>query len=252
VIRKLTVFGVAAVLFLVVFSPVVYSEESGHQESVVVKASRVGVNGVVETLTEMSYDDACKLREFLIELNNAIERGDLQTIKEYESQLNEMGLFGNVYQKIPLKGVSAADAGDNISNSLCYFHAAGRGTILFTLGVKMVEFITNAVKNASSFIEGLAIIIVLLALFAPFLLVTYLVPFRIMMPVGVINMESGSISSFGLDGHKKVFVDESNPLSVTVRGFSGITISIPSGQNNESNGFLFVSGFSLSVEESDF
>ena len=136
----------------------------GHQESVVVKASRVGVNGVVETLTEMSYDDAYKLREFLIELNNAIERGDLQTIKEYESQLNEMGLFGNVYQKIPLKGVSAADAGDNISNSLCYFHAAGRGTILFTLGVKMVEFITNAVKNASSFIEGLAIIIVLLAL----------------------------------------------------------------------------------------
>ena len=152
-----------------------------------------------------------------------------------------------------MKGVSAADAGDNISNSLCYFHAAGRGTILFTLGVKMVEFITNAVKNASSFIEGLAIIIVLLALFAPFLLVTYLVPFRIMMPVGVINMESGSISSFGLDGHKKVFVDENNPLSVTVRGFSGITISIPSGQNNdESNGFLFVSGSSLSVEESDF
>ncbi|HEC82106.1 MAG TPA: hypothetical protein ENI42_06780 [Thermoplasmatales archaeon] len=249
--KRLLVFGVSTLFILVMFSPVVYSKEIYQQRSVVVEVNRVSVYGVKRVLSEMSYGDACKLKELLIKLNDAIDKGDSQAVEEYEAQLNEMRLFDNTNLRIPVKGVSTVDVmEDNISNSLCYFHAAGKGTILFTLGVKIVELITNAIKNASSLIEALAIAIALLAIFAPFLLITYLVPFRIAMPISVVDLESGRMATLGLNGCKKVVVDENNPLSVTLRWFSGVTVNIPFGQDNES--FLFVSGFAFSVEENSF
>lgn len=139
-----------------------------------------------------------------------------------------------------------SENGDNISNSMCYFNAIGKGIMLFPLGVKIWEAIVRAVRNASSALEALIIYLALVPLFALVVLITHLIPFRILMPVGIINMQQGRISSLGLMGFKRVIVD-TEPVDVNLSWFTGITFNIPFSENP----ILFVSGFAVQVVESD-
>ena len=245
-------FGVSLLFILTIFSPVVSSRSLDHQKSVTVEVNKIGISGIKKVLTKLSYDEACKLRELLIRLDEALSAGNLRAVRKYESEINGLGIFGDGYQKIPLPMAvsSTAVEDDNISNTLCYFHAAGRGTIYFTFTLKLVEMIKQAVKNATSLIGALAVIIAMIAIFAPIIILTYIVPFRIAMPVGMVRVENGSVSSFGTRGYKKVEVKENETFDVNISWFTGITINIPfHSQDNESGNFLFVSGFALSVEE---
>ena len=245
-------FGVSLLFILTIFSPVVSSRSLDHQKSVTVEVNKIGISGIKKVLTKISYDEACKLRELLIRLDEALSAGNLRAVRKYESEINGLGIFGDGYQKIPLPMAvsSTAVEDDNISNTLCYFHAAGRGTIYFTFTLKLVEMIKQAVKNATSLIGALAVIIAMIAIFAPIIILTYIVPFRIAMPVGMVRVENGSVSSFGTRGYKKVEVKENETFDVNISWFTGITINLPfHSQDNESGNFLFVSGFALSVEE---
>jgi len=245
-------FGVSLLFILTIFSPVVSSRSLDHQKSVTVEVNKIGISGIKKVLTKISYDEACKLRELLIRLDEALSAGNLRAVRKYESEINGLGIFGDGYQKIPLPMAvsSTAVEDDNISNTLCYFHAAGRGTIYFTFTLKLVEMIKQAVKNATSLIGALAVIIAMIAISAPIILLTYIVPFRIAMPVGMVRVENGSVSSFGTRGYKKVEVKENETFDVNISWFTGITINLPfHSQDNESGNFLFVSGFALSVEE---
>ncbi|MCD6237064.1 MAG: hypothetical protein J7K13_03825 [Thermoplasmata archaeon] len=250
--KKLMGFGVSLLFILTIFSPVVSSRSLDHQKSVTVEVNKIGISGIKKVLTKISYDEACKLRELLIRLDEALSAGNLRAVRKYESEINGLGIFGDGYQKIPVPMAvsSTAVEDDNISNTLCYFHAAGRGTIYFTFALKLVEMIKQAVKNATSLIGALAVIIAMIAIFAPIIILTYIVPFRIAMPVGMVRVENGSVSSFGTMGYKKVEVKENETFDVNISWFTGITINIPfHSQDNESGNFLFVSGFALSVEE---
>lgn len=249
--KKLIGFGISLLFILTIFSPVVSSRSLDHQKSVTVEVNKIGISGIKRVLTKLSYDEACKLRELLIRLDEALSAGNLRAVRKYESEINGLGIFGDGYQKIPVPMAisSTAVEDDNISNTLCYFHAAGRGTIYFTFTLKLVEMIKQAVKNATSLIGALAVIIAMIAIFAPIIILTYIVPFRIAMPVGMVRVENGSVSSFGTRGYKKVEVKENETFDVNISWFTGITINIPFGESNESGNFLFVSGFALSVEE---
>ena len=249
--KKLMGFGVSLLFILMIFSPVVSSRSLDHQKSVTVEVNKIGISGIKKVLTKISYDEACKLRELLIRLDEALSAGNLRAVRKYESEINGLGIFGDSYQKIPVPMAisSTAVEDDNISNTLCYFHAAGRGTIYFTFTLKLVEMIKQAVKNATSLIGALAVIIAMIAIFAPIIILTYIVPFRMAMPVGMVRVENGSVSSFGTRGYKKVEVKENETFDVNISWFTGITINIPFGKSNESGNFLFVSGFALSVEE---
>lgn len=227
-------------------------------DTVTVEVNRYYGKGSSPILTELSYEEAEELKEILINLEEAIENNDEEAIDQYETILNERGLFGNNYQEfysnneftemMEKSGLSkyqkyfGSKNGDNISNTMCYFHATGQGLMLFTLGVKIAEAIIRIVNNASSWLAG----IILLLAFLPFLvltmLVTHLIPFRILMPIGVINMDQGTITSIGLQGVKSLVVD-TEPVNVNISWFTGITFNIPLTETP----FLFVSGVALDV-----
>ena len=101
---------------------------------------------------------------------------------------------------------------------------------------------------------GEEILQILIPIYLVIMLLTHLVPFRICMPIATINMEDGTMSAIGLAGSQTVNVNDPSPShQVTIGGFTGITVSVPNINENESelNGFMFISGFSMLVKSKD-
>jgi len=250
---------VATLIVLGSLSPHVYSKEI---DNVVVEVNRYYGRKSEPIYTELSYEEAEELKEILIQLNTAIENNDEQAISQYEAILNEKGIFGNERQeffsqktfseKMDLTRYSTYPKffkqknGDNISNTFCYFNAIGTGGIFFALAIQFLDAIRAAINNASTLIEAFIILIALLPIFVLIYLLTHLIPFRILMPVGVVSMQNGRMSSLGLQGFKRVIVDNES-YNVNISGFTGLTINfIGSGSLA---GFLFVSGVAMEVKE---
>ena len=214
--------------------------------------------------TKLIYDEAVQIKEILIQLNDAIENNDEKTIKECESILNEKGIFGDNYQKFfsyntyseMLKTFKFADFAkylgsqnnNNISNLLCYFNAIGNGTLYHFLSVRMYEAIVKIVENQTSLIGAFILFITLLPFLVIVMLLTSLIPFRILMPVGIVAMRKGRISSLGLQGRKKLVVEGPDSVNVNFSWFTGVTINIPFSDNP----FVFVSGIAMKVQESGY
>lgn len=212
--------------------------------------------------TELTLEEVEQLEVILKQLDEAMENNDEATIKKCESILNEKGIFGDEYEefyshdaiskKIQSKGLSKYSKylqnGDNLSNLICYFHASGEGMMFFWVEISILESIYNAIKNASSFIEAFIIFFALLPFYVLGLLLTHIIPFRILMPKGVVRMDDGKITSIGLKGFKQATAQNNESIMVNVSLMTGITISWP--VNNQS--FLFVSGFAARVIESNF
>ncbi len=250
---------VATLIVLGSLSPHVYSKEI---DNVIVEVNRYYGRKSEPIYTELSYDEAVELKEILIQLNVAIENNDEDAISQYEKTLNEKGIFGSQRQeffsqntfseKMDLNKYSVyprylkQKSGDNISNNLCYFNAIGKGGIFFMLAIKFLDAIKAVLNNASSFIEAFVILIALLPLFVLIYLLTHLIPFRILMPVGVVSMQDGRMSSLGLQGFKRVIVDNET-YNVNISGFTGLTINFIGSESLA--GFLFVSGIAMEVKE---
>jgi len=214
-----------------------------------------------QILTEVSEEEAEEIAQLLLELYDAIERNDNAAILKYENILNTRGIFGDEYSEFYsqdefLEMVETPEnsqlvkrfdemQGDNISNYVCYYHAAGKGIMIFTLGLRVLEAIIDAIENADSFLEAFVLLIALLPFYVLIALITHIVPFRILLPIGVILMESGKMFSLGLGGFKSVTVED-EPYNVNISWFTGLTVNIPFSENP----FLFVSGVAFEVKES--
>ena len=201
------------------------------------------------------------MKEILINLNTAIEENDELAISIYEKILNERGFFGKEYQKFYssnsiFKYIKSQHYpgilnqfenlnGDNISNTFCFFNAIGKGIIVFPFDLIIWEAIIDIVKNASSSLAGLILFLALVPILVMVMLITHLIPFRILMSRGVIIMNQGSISSLGLNGLKRLTVTEQ--IGVNLSWFTGITFNIPFTNNS----FCFISGFTARVYEGD-
>jgi len=215
-----------------------------------------------QILTEVSEEEAKEIEQLLLELYDALEGNDKTAISEHQNTLNKKGIFGDEHYEFYsqdefLEMVDTSKnsqffnrldkiQGDNISNYVCYYHAAGKGMMVFTLGLRVLQAIIEAANNAGSFLGGLIILLALLPFYVLIALMTHLIPFRILMPIGIIIMESGKMFSLGLDGFKSVTV-EGEPYNVNISWFTGLTVNIPFSENP----FLFVSGVAFKVEESD-
>ncbi|KYK24466.1 hypothetical protein AYK24_06165 [Thermoplasmatales archaeon SG8-52-4] len=213
-------------------------------------------------ISELDYEEAQIIREILISLNTAIENNDEAAISQYEKILNDKGIFGEKYQeflsydayneKMDFAKYSRYTKfledrnGDNISNQLCYFNAIGQGILLTSITLRLWEAIVRAAENASSPLAGIIILLALLPFLALVVVLTNLIPFRILMAQGALTLRNGTISSLGLLGSKKVTVGPEG-IDVNFSWFTGITINIPFTENS----FLFVSGFALDVKETD-
>ena len=136
----------------------------------------------------------------------------MNRILECETILNEKGILGEKPQKIsydlesqefypeikdPLifsrleNSLTQTTAGD-ISSALCYFHAAGEGMMIFTIGVLLMVPIMLIIAQAPELL-GLVMIICVAIMLA-----THVVPFRIGLPISILTMSGGSVSAIGL------------------------------------------------------
>lgn len=244
----------AVIITLPVLSPVVNSEYIENQSKI-----RVGINyytarGIKKDTAELTYEEAEELKNLLILLNDAIERNDKQTIHKCECVLDEKGILGKAIKATPFVSTNLCSltsdeiTSQNFTKDLCYIHAVGEGVIFFNMGVSFGEWIIETVQNASSFIEAMVLMLALLPLFALIFLATHLIPFRIAMPQGIIQMENGSISTWDLSGRENFQVVNSS-YQVNLTGFTGITINIPLPiGGEESENFLFISGMARHAE----
>lgn len=256
---------VAILIILGGLSPTILSKDleiTSGNENVTMEVNRYYGEESESILTDLSYEEAEELKEILINLNEAIENNDEEAIDQYETILNEKGIFGDKYQEffsydtytemmkyVKFPGITrylGSMNNDNISNYMCFFNAVGQGRMLFTLGLRMWEAIVRAVENASSGLAGLIILLAMLPFLVLIMLFTHLIPFRILMPIGAITMKNGTYSSLGLLGYKKLEVGV-DAVDVNLSWFTGLTVNFPFGEDP----FLFVSGIALEVKETD-
>jgi hypothetical protein len=80
------------------------------------------------------------------------------------------------------------------------------------------------------------------------MLLTNLIPFRILAPNGIISIKNGSMSSLGLNGFKRATVGVDS-VGVNLSWFTGITINIP--PINDRKSFLFISGIAMEVKQTE-
>jgi hypothetical protein len=249
-------------ILLTAFSPVLASKNNNLRtltnDLVTIEVNRYLGRKPDPTCIRVTSAEAEQIKQDLTALYDAQQRNDRNAITKYEALLNEKGIFGNSYQKFYANDnrmtllektrylqSPLGDMGSNISNSMCYFNAIGEGIMLWWLGLQVWNGIVHAIQNVSNPLAALILLIALLPLLVLTLVITDLIPFRILAPYGSIALQNGTISSTGTEGHKKVDVG-ATPCDVNLSGFTGITINIPSSNNNKP--FLFVSGFALSVE----
>ena len=252
--------GIAILILLAGASPVIGSIDTKHlkeNQNIIVEVNKYLGGKSESVLTELSYEEANELKEILIHLNTAIEENDEIAIGFYEKILNERGFFGKEYQRLfsrnsifksiksyqypsVLKQFETLNA-DNISNTLCFFNAIGKGVIVFPFDLAIWEAIVEIVTNASSSLAGLILFIALAPILVLVMLFTHLIPFRILMSRGVVIMNQGSVFSVGLNGVKLLKVTEQ--VDVNLSWFTGITFNIPFTNNS----FCFISGFAARV-----
>jgi len=268
--KKKTLILSASIAILIILgglSPSICSKDiepiniNNNSETVTVEVNKYYGRKPETIKTDLSIEDVEHLRDILLKLDEAIGNNDEATIEKYESILNKMGIFGDeyeefysqntIFEKIKSTGLSKYSKilnqnGDNLSNLMCYFHASGQGMMFFWVELSILESIYNAIKNASSFIEFFVILIALLPFYVLGMLLTHIIPFRILMPKGVVRVDDGKITSIGLKGFKQATAQNNESIMVNVSLMTGITISWPA----ENQSFLFVSGFAARVSES--
>jgi hypothetical protein len=208
--------------------------------------------------TTVTASEAEEIRYYCIELFKAQERNDYQAISKYEALLKEKGIFGELPQQISintkrmnlLEKTNLPDcftnmAGDNISNHLCYINVIGEGLVMWWLALAFWQAIAKAISNVSNPIAAFILLLALLPLAITVMVLTNLIPFRILAPVGSFALKNGSISCLGLNGFQRVKVG-AEAYGVNLTGFTGITLNIP--PRNNRSAFLFISGFTLKAE----
>ena len=256
---------VATVIILAGLSSVVGSsdiERLVENTTLTIEVNKYLGKRLEQILTEVSEEEAKEIEQLLLELYDAIERNDKTAISKYQNTLNEKGIFGDEDYKfysqdefLEMLDTSKNSQlferfdkmqGDDISNFVCYYHAAGKGLMVFTIGLRVLQAIIEAANNAGSFLGGLIILLALLPFYVLIALLTHLIPFRILLPIGVIIMDSGKMFSLGLSGFKSVIVEDEQ-YNVNISWFTGLTVNIPFSENP----FLFVSGVAFNVEETE-
>ena len=241
-------------------------EEIASTETVNILVNKYLGNPSSTIETEVSIEEAEEIKEILINLNNAILSNDNEAISYYEKQINSKGIFEDNYQEFysneeyiqTLKSNKRSNLfkflegknGDNLSNILCFFNAIGKGLFVSYIGVLALEGFLRLIGNASSFAEMFVIFIVFFPLVLLTVVLTGFIPLRIFMPKGNVYMEEGKISSIGLKGVKRITVD-TEPVTVNLSFFTGLSISIPGNEESGRDDFVFASGIALDVRESE-
>ena len=239
----------AAILLIVPqFSPVALSDTI---EKTIEIQTHFYNNHNVETIsTILPVHEAEEIKDILLELNRAIEQRNEEAIRNYETLLQKKGILREKPRThfsqdcIPrvqtrFQNLFSNLLNENISNSMCYVNVVGSGFMYFTIGIILGILMVFLLS-----IFGEDILTLLLPLYIGVALVTHIIPFRPFLPIGIIAMDNGTITTVGTQGTQNMELHNQS-AQVILTGFAGLTINIPFG---EQEGFLYVSGFALAIK----
>jgi len=263
--KKITVVSVLSVLVVVLagFTPAFASKATTPNTGpipVSIEVTRYAGNNPVRTMAKVSPADAWQIKQCLIELYAAQGRGDQNTITQCIAVLKSKGIALDrrdqnllstrhvlpQFDKTSLPGFLRGTAKDNISNAVCFFSAIGEGMLYGTFAIKFIQAVAAAIRNQTSFLAALILLLVMLPLVVTVILINDLIPFRILMPEGVLVLANGTVSSIGLLGVKRMKVG-ADQIGVNLSWFTGLSINIPP-LHNERKPFVFVFGFAIKAE----
>jgi hypothetical protein len=247
------------VVLLAGFTPALATKTKS-SATVPIEVTRYIEKKPIQTIVPVSFTDAVQIKQCLIELYNAQERNDQNTISKCITVLKKNGIVldkrdqtlvstQNIvpqWSKMSFPRLPSASSGDNLSNTVCFFNAIGQGMVYGTLALKFIQAITKILQNQTNPFLAIILLLALLPLLLTVILINDLVPFRILMPAGVLVLANGSVSSIGLLGLKRMKVG-ATPIQVNLSWFTGLTINIPP-LSNASKPFVFTSGFALKAE----
>lgn len=246
------------------FSSAISKNTTTQSEKIVFKTTIHNGLSKEKRLIELTEKEAEEIKQLLYNLDEALSNNDEEAVAEYKTILKQKDIIDEKSSKFIKTQENVPQLTDDISNSMCYFHTMGIGLLLFPLENKILEGIEEAARNAAeqadtpiALIAALVIFILLFVLLClPVMIVTHLVPFRVMMSSAKIQLKNGNMWSQGTEGYKKVEAS-GETIEADLSYFTGITIStLPisvnddSEEENEAKGFMFVSGFAFKVEPS--
>jgi len=226
------------------------------KSTVPIEVIRYAGKNQVSTIATVSSVDAWQIEQCLIELYNAQQQNDRTTIAHCISVLNSKGIAINAQDRsfltperiIQFYGKTSGHNAfmDDVTNQACLFTAIGEGMLFGAFALKIIQAVSDAIRNQTTVLGALIVLIILLPLLLLAVLINAIIPIRIMMPVGTLVLANGTVSTIGTLGVKKMKVNATQ-IQVNVSWFTGITINIPK-LRNESKPFCFVSGFAAKVE----
>ena len=215
---------------------------------------------------ELTIKEANEIKQILLDLDEALENKNHKSISYFHNLLTKKGIINNNHVKyLSLNDENDSNITYDIGNNACFFKAKGTGVVAFPLEKRILEWITDEAGDQGG-LGGIILAILLIILFyIPVMLVTHIIPLRVASPNLLVQLNNGTMNSFGLQGNKRIDVNDTMPpAQVNLSFFTGITIGLPDFNKNSTTniissdepqedesdgGFLFVFGYANKVEE---
>ena len=168
--------------------------------------------------------EKAEAEEMVQEMERMAEKGNLASIFSF---LRGYANFGNF-------DFSLSDS--NVTNYLSFVFGFADGLFAYTSDILFFLLIYALTNDA-------ILTLVLTALFVAF---SHLIPFRLVVPAGIIEVEEGSIKTVGINGMQEI---ENESFLV---GFVGIIVSIFIPSASITFLPLFIAGYSIAVLPNPF
>ena len=248
----------AAIIAIASFTPAVCAEDLNSKKMVTIKTTYYNFLEKEETVTEVSEEEAEYLLDIMEEYRQSLIRGDKQLIEKFESLLVDKGIIDENYKTSSKKDIKSlilekyrsmilkksSSLGDE--NRMCFVNANGKGNLSFMFDEAFYSLVVGGF-----FLLLLCLLLPplmpLLGLPAGFLLIgglaglvlSHLLPFRILYPTLYMQLTTGDCSITGLNGSQQYPA----PVSAKFNWFTGLTVNFFTSDPN-----VFLLGFAFRSE----
>ena len=248
----------AAIILLATFTPAIVAKDIETEKMVTIKTTYYKFLHKEEIINEVTEEEAQQIMEILEEYRQSITKEDKKSIEKFESILIDKGIISEDYISINKKDIKFEIFEKFISmklknsptpsadNRMCTVTARGKGNLSYMFEDAFDSFLAGAVVLLllCAIFPPLAVALglpALLLLFSGFagLIITHLIPLRILYPKINMDLKTGDLSINGLNGSQEFPA----PVTADFYWFSGLTINLFTP-----NPDLFLMGFAFRSE----
>ena len=230
-----------AIILLASFTPAIVAKDIKTEKMVTIKTTYYNFINKEEIIRKFTQEEAEKIKEILEEYRQSLIKKDEESIEKYESLLKDKGIFGENHKIISNKDIKNRilerfissklnePIEPSIENRMCTVNARGSGNLSFLFDEAFGSLAAAGVLLLllCAILPPVAVILGLPALFLLFsglagLVITHLIPFRILYSKLHMQLNSGDLSINGLDGLQEF----TGPVTANFYWFTGLTINI--------------------------